>query len=49
MTINKHQPIVLPDDWAGFVEWASSEADGCVSVGGLAHGNLEIVFQVEQT
>ena len=36
MTNIKHQPITLPEDWDSFAEWASSEADGCISVGGLA-------------
>lgn len=36
MNENKHQPIHFPSDRGDFLEWATSEDDGCLSVAGLA-------------
>src|SRR5262249_41887938 len=36
MTENMHRPISFPADRGGFLDWATSEDDGCLSVAGLA-------------
>jgi hypothetical protein len=36
MNENTHRTIRLPDDRSDFLDWATSEDDGCLSVGGLA-------------
>jgi len=37
MTNIKHQPIEFPENREALLEHAFAEADGCISVGGLAH------------
>jgi transcriptional regulator with XRE-family HTH domain len=36
MNENTHRPLSLPADRSDFLDWATSEDDGCLSVAGLA-------------
>ena len=36
MNENKHETLKFPDDRSEFLDWATSEDDGCLSVAGLA-------------
>ncbi len=50
MNDRKHKTLPLPADRGQFLDWATSEDDGCLSVAGLAarSGLMEEPVSVEQ-